>query len=343
VVIGRRERFDRSWLATRGLPEVLATSQQLEKNMLDGVVDNASMSVVPPLLVPKGIATRYTIGPAVQNEYLPGREPKWMQMPTATTVPAEKVIALVQQKVARYAGLFHEAVPAQLSAILQQPQVKKFLIMWGEALQMAYELTLKFAPERIEKVTGTRPAEDTDSFHYVMHFDATQFQPELMAQKLEAFTAIAQTDTTGVIDTAGLTAMKMRMVDPQMAKELTLDKGQASKKLFKDVQTDFVNMVAGSEPLYDDASNDPAAQMKAEYAQQILTSNPNYLGQLDPNVAEKVLGPQGAQMSAMAQMQGGKVDARFSALVENYFKNLQQGIAQQQNKQVGRTGVRRLS
>ena len=344
VIIGRRERMDRSWLASRGLPEILATGQQIEKNMLDNVVDLASISTIPPLLVPKGLATKYTIGPAVQNEYLPGREPKFMQMPVNNGGPAVEVMALIERKVARYAGLFHPEVMPQLSAILQQPQIKKFLIMWGEALQMAYELTLKFAPERIEKVTGTRPAGDPDNFHYVMHFDATQLQPDLMAAKLTALDAVAANDQAGVMDQAALTQFKMRMIDPQMAKELTVDKGQASKKLFKDVQNDVLNMLAGSEPLYDDASNDPAAQMKSQYATQILTTNPNYLNQLDPQVAAKVLGPQGAQMAQMSQMQGGgKPDPRFSALVENYFKNLQQGVNQQQNKQVGRTGVKNLT
>jgi len=35
-----------------------------------------------------------------------------------------------------------------------------------------------------------------------------------------------------------------------------------------------------------------------------------------------------------------KQDERFQALLENYAKNLQMGVDQQQNKQVGRIGVK---
>lgn len=348
IILGRRERFDRSWLATRGIPEILATDQHVEKAALDNFVDMAGMAAVPPVLVPKGITARFKIGPASQNEYTPGREVKFMEMPTAQLQPTQEVIKAIRAKVARYLGLFDESVMPQLSAMLMQPAVKKFLTMWGEALQMAYELSVKFDPETIEKVTGNAPNPDADAFHYVMHFDAGQFQPELMDAKIKAFSEAAAADSTGSIDQAKLTQLKARMIDPQMAKELIIPQGQASVKIYRDVQADMVNMFAGSEPQYADASNDPAAPTKLQNAMQILQSNPNYLAALDPAVVQKMApGPQGQQLAqqiAQAQQQGGKSpDPRFTALVENYLKNLQQGVAQQQNKQVGRTGVKKLT
>jgi hypothetical protein len=343
IIVGRRERFDRSWLASRGLPEILSTYQSVEKNMIDSVVDLASISVVPPLNVPKGISTRYKIGPAVQNEYVPGREAKFMDMPTRGVPVATEVMREVQRKVARYAGLFHPEVPGQLSAILQQPLVKKFLIMWGEALQMAYEMTVKFAPEKVERVTGTRPSGDSD-FHYVMHFDSTQFQPELMEAKLQAFSNLIPEDSEGVIDKTQLIALKARMIDPAMAKELVMQKGPASVRILKDVMGDILNMFAGSEPVYADASNDAAAPTKMKNAQSILQGNPNYMSSLAPEVLAEIFGPQMAQQAAQQAAQTGQQpNPRFSVLVQNYFKNLQQGVAQQQNKMVGRTGVKQLA
>jgi hypothetical protein len=201
VILGRRERFDRSWLATRGLAEILQTDQNVEKAMTDNIVDLAGIATVPPLNVPKGMTNRYKIGPAVQNEYVPGREVKFMEIPTQGMTPAIEVIQAIREKMARYCGLFAADLPPQLTAIMQQPMVKKFLIMWGEALQMAYEMSVKFAPETIEKVTGTAPTGNLDDFHYVMHFDAAQFQPELMEAKLKALNDEAATsDVTGTID-----------------------------------------------------------------------------------------------------------------------------------------------
>jgi hypothetical protein len=344
LILGRRERFDRSWLATRGIPEITATDQHVEKAMLDNTVDMASIMAVPPLNVPKGMTVRYKIGPAVQNEFVPGREAHFMPMPGGTLTPAMEVVAGIRAKVARYFGLFDESVAPQLSAMMMQPVVKKFLTMWGEALQMAYELSVKFAPETIEKVTGNAPSDDVDAFHYVMHFDAGQFQPELMDAKIKAFSEAAATDSTGSFDQAKLAQFKARMIDPAMAKELIIPQGQASIKIYKDVQNDILNMYAGSEAQYGDMSNDPAAENKMKAAMQILQGNPNYLNAIDPQMVAKVLGPQAGQQLAQQQQQSGaKPDARFSALLENYLKNLQQGVDQQQNKQTGRDGVKRLT
>lgn len=344
VILGRRERLDRSWLATRGFAEILHTDQNVEKAMTDNVVDLASISTVPPLHVPKGMATQFKIGPAVQNEYKPGYEAKFMDIPTKGMTPAVEVIEAVRAKMARYCGLFHDSVPPQLAAIMQQPMVKKFLIMWGEALQMAYELSVKFAPEQIERVTGSAPSRNVDDFHYVMHFDAMQFQPELMEAKLKAFDEIAATDPTGTIDRVALTNYKARMVDPAMARELIVGQAQASVRLKRDVMNDLLNMFAGTEALYEDASNDPTAATKLQMAQELIQSNPNYVGSLDPQVVAEIFGPDAGMQVADAQRQGaGQANARFSALVQNYVKHLQQGVAQQENKLIGRTGVRPLT
>lgn len=344
VILGRRERFDRSWLATRGIAEIFETEQEVEKAMTDNTVDLASIATVPPLMVPKGMTSRYRIGPAVQNEFAPGREAHFMQVPVGQMQSATEVVQMVRQKMARYCGLFDATQPPQLAAIMQQPMVKKFLIMWGEALQMAYELSVKFAPETIARVTGGAPSQNLDDFHYVMHFDAAQFQPELMEAKLKALNDEAATDVTGTIDRAALKALNVQMIDPGLAKQVLISQGQASVKLQKDVMNDILNMFAGSEAVYGDASDDPAAPTKLQMAQQTLQGNPNYLSALDPQVAAEIMGPQVGSQIAQTQRRGmGKVNQRFSALVQNYMKNLQQGVAQQQNKTIGRTGVKPLA
>jgi hypothetical protein len=82
--------------------------------------------------------------------------------------------------------------------------------------------------------------------------------------------------------------------------------------MFKDVQSDIGNMLLGNEALYQE--NDPTAQTKLQYTQQIMQSNPK----------------------AQAALQQ---DENFKALFENYVKSLQMSIMQQQNAQIGRIGV----
>ena len=62
---------------------------------------------------------------------------------------------------------------------------------------------------------------------------------------------------------------------------------------------------------------------------------------LDPKMVQDFMGPQAAQQIAMMQAQNGaQPNPRFTELVANYLKNLKQGAVQQQNKGVGRTGVK---
>jgi hypothetical protein len=71
-------------------------------------------------------------------------------------------------------------------------------------------------------------------------------------------------------------------------------------------------MALGNEAAY--TENDPTAAMKMQFMQQIIQGNPKY----------------------QEALQG---DERFQALLENYGKNLQQSVTQEQNKMIGRIGV----
>jgi hypothetical protein len=86
--------------------------------------------------------------------------------------------------------------------------------------------------------------------------------------------------------------------------------------MFKDVQSDIGMMLLGNEALYQ--ANDPAAQTKLQYTQQVMQANPK----------------------AQAALQQ---DENFRALFENYVKSLQMSIMQQQNAQIGRIGVTPVS
>jgi len=108
----------------------------------------------------------------------------------------------------------------------------------------------------------------------------------------------------------------IQAVAPEMASELIVNQQQASVQMFKDVQSDIGMMLLGNEALYQE--NDPAAQTKLQYAQQVLQSNPK----------------------AQAALQQ---DENFKALFENYVKSLQMSVMQQQNAQIGRIGVTPVS
>jgi len=105
----------------------------------------------------------------------------------------------------------------------------------------------------------------------------------------------------------------LRMLDPRLAAKVVMDKGAASQKVYRDTELQVMKMALGNEAEY--VENDPTAQMKMQFLQTIIGSNPKY----------------------QQWLQG---DQRFAGLVKNYTANLQQSVVQQQNKLVGRLGVK---
>ena len=88
---------------------------------------------------------------------------------------------------------------------------------------------------------------------------------------------------------------------------------EGSQRMYEQVKADIAQMFLGNPPQM--VENDPTAQAKLQFAQQIVAANPNYQQAL--------------------QQQG----SRFQKLMEAYAKNLGFSVQQEQNKQIGRIGV----
>jgi hypothetical protein len=136
-----------------------------------------------------------------------------------------------------------------------------------------------------------------------------------MSSKLQAMSQfVLPEDTAGVIDRAAYTKFKATLIDPVLADMVVQDKTGATQQSFDKVNSDIGFMALGNEPQY--VENDPTAEMKMKFMEQILGNNPKYQEMLQ---------------------EGG--DERFSELVQNYGKNLQHSVTQRQNAEVGRVGV----
>ena len=71
-------------------------------------------------------------------------------------------------------------------------------------------------------------------------------------------------------------------------------------------------MMLGNEASY--VENDPTASTKMQYLQDIMSKNPK-------------------------AQQASQQDQMFQMMLQNYVKNLQMSVMQEQNKQIGRIGV----
>ena len=313
----RREQIRRAITDTRGIPELATTDQDEIKAQHDSIRDHTAFSTLPPIKVVKRVGAINKIGPGVSLPVTNQNDYTFMEPPAREPTVAFNLIQRVEQQHAAYFGTNNAMVSPMTTQMLQQALVNSWLLSWRSVFRQMFSLCCQYMdPQEIERITGgklpTNLSEIHNEFDINIRFDVLNLDKEYIAQKVEFLTKIKQMDTGGVLNANRITEMLIQAIAPEMAGELILNQEQASQKMFKDVQNDIGMMLLGNEALYQE--NDPAAQTKMQFAQQVLQNN---------SKAQQAL----------------QQDENFKALFENYVKSLQMSIMQQQNAQIGRLGV----
>lgn len=313
----RREQLRRAITDTRGIPELAATDQDEIKAQHDSIRDHTAFSTLPPIKVVKRIGTINKVGPGVQLPVVNQSDYTFMDPPAREPSTAFNLIQRVEASHAAYFGTTNALVPPIKTQLLQQALVNSWLNTWRAVFKQMFALCCQYmSPEEIQRITGSTLPQDLSDIHNEfdlnVRFDVMNLDKEYVAQKIQFLSQIAQMDVGGVLDRNRLTEMMIQAIAPEMSKELIINQQQASQKMYKDVQSDIGMMLLGNEVLYQE--KDPTAQTKLQFTQQIMQQNPKAQGALqsDPN---------------------------FQQLFQNYVKNLQMSIMQQQNAQIGRLGV----
>ena len=313
-----REVTRRPIMESRGIPEVSRTDQDEVKAQHDSLRDRTAIETLPPIKVAKRIGAINRIGPAVQLPVTTKDDYTFLEPPAGNPQMAFSMIERVEAQHAAYYGLTSKYVEDVRSQLLQQTMVNGWLMAWTEIYQQVFTLALQYlTPEEKIKICGVDlPARATDihgGFDFIVKFDVREVDTNLVMEKLDAITKfVIPLDQSGTVDRSKLIMMIMETISPDAAKELIVANEQASQKMFRDVQTDIGLMLLGNAPQL--VENDPTAPTKLQLAQQILQQNPK----------------------AQQALQGDQI---FQQLFQQYVQNLQMSVQQDQNKQVGRTGV----
>ena len=314
----RFERTKRAVTDSRGVPELVTTDQDEMKAQHDSLRDRTAFETLPPIRVVKRIGQPTKIGPGVPLPVTRPDDYTFMEPPARAPQTAFSLLERVEANVASYFGLNHTAVPPVKSQMLQQVRVNAWLGAWQQVFKQMLALCLQYmAPEEIERITGVPLAQNlTDvagSFDVSVKFDVRELDTNYVAEKLASIQKfVVPLDAGGVIDRNKLVQMFLNAIVPESASELILDQGQASEQMYRQIQSDIGLMMLGSEALY--TENDPAAKAKMQMVQDVMSKNPK----------------------AQAALQQ---DQLFQALFQNYVKNLQMSIMQDQNASIGRMGV----
>ena len=315
-VVWRSEIIHRKIIESRGVPEVCMTWQNEIKAQRDSIFDYTSLNTIPPIQVPKTRGGNLRLGPAVQIPVLRPGEISFMQPPAREPSVAFNLIAAIETQVDRYFGRPTEKVPPAITQMRQQRTVNNWLHGWTEAFRQVLSLTLQYiGPDEIARVTGSSVPLSTNvqDFDVSLKFDVRELQSDLVTEKLKAIsTLVLPLDSTGVLDRTKLVGLALRAIDPTLASELIMQAGPAAQKMFDETNDEMGLMSLGNPPKL--RENDPAAQARLNFAQQILQSNPKY-------------------------QQQAQQDPLFQANLQKYIENLQFSVQQQQNAMTGRLGV----
>ena len=315
----RRERLRRRIMESRGIPELSSTDQDEIKAQADSMRDRTAFTTLPPIKVKKRIGMINKIGPAVQLPVTQSDDYEFMTPPASVIGEAVEVMDRAYARHANYFGLNHAAVSPVKSQLIQQQNLNNWFGTWSIVFSQVFQLCLQYLPdEEIKRVTGSQlPKNISDiagQFDFILRFDVRDLNPDYVLEKLKAISQfVVPLDTGGVIDRNKLIMAITEAISPTAATDLITDQTSASQKMYKDVQSDIALMMLGTEAMY--TQNDPAAKTKLQYAQEIVSKNPK-------------------------AQQAVKSDPLFQKLMENYAKNLQMSIMQQQNKQIGSYGVK---
>lgn len=317
-VIYRRESLRRSVVDSRGVPEIAQTDQEEIKTQHDSIRDRTAFTTMPPILVKKRLGGINKIAPGIHLPVTSMDDYRFMPTPSGETNTAFALIDRVEMNHASYFGLPHPNIPPQRTQTTQQFIINNWLDVWSEAFSMTFSLMLQFMDtETIEGITGTSLPQNmsniSNMYDFQVKYDVRELDTNFVIEKLKAISQfILPLDSAGVIDKNKLVKAAIEAIDPDKAKELIIEQATASQMLYKEIQSDIGLMMLGNEANY--VENDPAAQTKLQYMQDIISKNPK---------AQQMM----------------KQDQHFRALMDNSIKNLQMSVSQQQNKQIGRTGV----
>ena len=315
----RFEMSRRQVTESRGIPEISKTEQDEVKAQHDAFRDRTALEIMPPVKVVKRVGALNRIAPGQVLPVSTKDDYTWMEPPAGKAEYAIAIIKQIEVNLGNFYGfIVGDEIDPNKVRMLQQLSVNNWLQFWTQVYKQMFSLCLQFMPEEeVIRITNAPLKQNMSDIHsqydFNVRFDVRDTDPEFVMEKLKAIVeTVVPLDSGGVIDRNKLVKLVVEAISPDAARELVIDQTTASQKLYKDVINDVGMMMLGNEAIY--VENDPTAETKMQYLQEILQKNPK----------------------AAQAAQGDRI---FQILLENYSKNLQMSVEQQKNKQIGRIGV----
>lgn len=317
-VLFEREVLSRNPHDSRGYGEVGSGMQRQLKVQWDTRVDRTMLATMPPRYAPPGRSLPM-LGPGVEFETNRPEAYGFLEAPRYD-VGSKEVELTIRQFADEYFGRSVEGRDPTWAQLQQQELANVWFEGWREVDTMILQLMQQYMPDEFYyRVVGSQNSqplrtgrqEIQGQFDVSITYDVTNFNRELASEKLGLITQMLQMDTAGLIDRGELLQMVADLIEPNAAERLVRSKQAAALSEIEDERAVFAQLLSGVQV---DVKPGQNYGLRHQVLTALLQQNPTALQRLrqDPHLQEVVM---------------------------NRLKQLEQQMAQEQNRLIGVYGA----
>ena len=315
-VVTKLEEWSKRLYETRSYPEIGKSWEQQLKAEMDAAVDRLSLSTLHPLEHPVGSApSRW--GPGVKVPYRTPGEYRYSDVPRYDGSSVE-MRENIRRMAFEYFGRNYGGVDPQDVGNKQQALVDKSFNHVKKIMDQVWSLYQQYGSDMeyfrvigvndVQKFAKGAPGE---RFDFYLQYDVGLLDSGQIVERVKAIAEmVGALDKNGVVDTERLLSMVVEQALPGAADKVIQPRETAVNRAQEEERATISELYAGVPP---NVKPNDAHQVKLSILQQWM-QQPDIQMELQQNEA-------------------------LAARVENYFKQRNFQIQQQQNAQIGRTGA----
>jgi hypothetical protein len=281
----RFEIDDRPILSSRGIAEIAYTWEQELKAQYDAQSDRTALSLRPPLM------TTYDQVQKMKESLQPGLvfpmrrfdEAEFMKLPPWDQVSI-LVIQEVEKRVRDHFGIFGIDVDPDLKKLRREELVGDFVLEWKPIASQVMKLARQLLPDAdVAAVVGPlmRPFHITrreiqGEFELSGTVDLRNIDSDFLKEKLGFMAQLAQLDTMGILDRAGLIKAGAEAIDYSLAESVVSKNPQVATQAEVQDEQRAIDLIIGSgqdQPLPQGANYQLRSQT-LQAKMQSITQNP---------------------------------------------------------------------
>lgn len=315
-----RERLGRQVTEARGAGRAIETHQLEVKIQRDARSNYTQLATTPPRKVKMSRgAWDLLLGPGANIPVQRSDDFEYVAPPPFPQASIE-IERTTRAEVDDYVGRMSQAADKDRVAALTQHEIDNFFALWREVFGQVLALAQGYYSEiDLARITGPSgealmlsPDDIRGSYDAVLEIDARDLNMEYAMKKMDAYGRLLALDPIGILDRAPLVAWGAAAFDPILARRTVRAEANVSQREVEAEKGAVAQLAAGIEAAM------PTQGINARLRLQTLLDTIN----------------QSPKLRAQYQ-----ADEGFRELADNRVKYLNQQVAQEENKVIGRIGT----